>query len=104
MVTIRSTTIIAVQRDGETALAGDGQVSIDETIFKSTASKLRVMRDGKVLVGYAGAAADAMALFERQRGRFCSGRRPGDAQIHGYDRGPDCRGGREHGRRYMRLY
>ncbi len=65
MVTIRSTTIIAVRRDGETALAGDGQVSIDETIFKSTASKLRVMRDGKVLVGYAGAAADAMALFER---------------------------------------
>ena len=65
MMTIRSTTIIAVRRGGETAVAGDGQVSIEDTIFKSTASKLRMMRDGKVLVGYAGAAADALALFER---------------------------------------
>lgn len=62
---IRSTTIIAVRRGGETAVAGDGQVSIEDTIFKSTASKLRRMREGKVLVGYAGAAADALALFER---------------------------------------
>ena len=67
---IRSTTIIAVRRDEETALAGDGQVSIEDTIFKSTASKLRKMRDGKVLVGYAGAAADAMALFERLEGKL----------------------------------
>ena len=62
---IRSTTIIAVRRGGETALAGDGQVSIEDTIFKATASKLRTMREGKIVVGYAGAAADALALFER---------------------------------------
>ena len=67
---IRSTTIIAVRRGGETAVAGDGQVSIEDTIFKSTASKLRRMREGKVLVGYAGAAADAMALFERLEGKL----------------------------------
>lgn len=67
---IRSTTVIAVRRGGETALAGDGQVSIDDTIFKATASKLRRMRDGKVMVGYAGAAADALALFERLEGQL----------------------------------
>ncbi len=65
LMKIRSTTVIAVRRGGETALAGDGQVSIEDTIFKSTATKLRTMRDGKILAGYAGAAADAMALFER---------------------------------------
>ena len=62
---IRATTVVAVQRGGKTALAADGQVSIEDTIFKSSASKLRRMRDGEVVVGYAGAAADALALFER---------------------------------------
>jgi len=47
---IRATTVIAVRRGGETALAADGQVSIEDTIFKSGAAKLRKMRDGKVLV------------------------------------------------------
>ena len=61
----RSTTILAVRRDGVTAFAGDGQVTVGDTIFKHTANKLRVMRDGKVVVGYAGSAADALALFER---------------------------------------
>jgi ATP-dependent HslUV protease, peptidase subunit HslV len=61
----RSTTIVAVRKDGITALAADGQVTIGETIFKHTANKLRSLRDGKVLVGYAGSAADALALFER---------------------------------------
>ena len=67
---IRSTTVIAVRRGGETALAADGQVSIEDTIFKSGAAKLRKMRDGQVLVGYAGAAADALALFERLEGKL----------------------------------
>jgi len=67
---IRSTTVIAVRRDGETALAADGQVSIEDTIFKSSAVKLRKMRDDQVLVGYAGAAADALALFERLEGQL----------------------------------
>jgi ATP-dependent HslUV protease subunit HslV len=61
----RSTTILAVRRNGVTAFAGDGQVTVGDTIFKHTANKLRVMRDGKVLAGYAGSAADALALFER---------------------------------------
>ncbi len=62
---IHATTIVAVRRDGRTALAGDGQVTIDDTIVKSTAQKVREMRDGEVIAGYAGAAADALALFER---------------------------------------
>ena len=62
---MRATTIVAVRRDGKTAMAGDGQVSIDDTIVKSTAQKVRDMRDGEVIAGYAGAAADALALFER---------------------------------------
>ncbi len=67
---IRSTTVIAVRRDGVTALAADGQVSIEDTIFKSSAVKLRKMRDDQVLIGYAGAAADALALFERLEGQL----------------------------------
>ena len=62
---IRSTTIIVVRRDGKTAMAGDGQVSFDDMIMKGTAQKVRTMRDGEVIAGYAGAAADALALFER---------------------------------------
>ncbi|MGI5816925.1 MAG: ATP-dependent protease subunit HslV [Armatimonadota bacterium] len=62
---IRSTTIIVVRRDGRTAMVGDGQVSIDDTIVKGSAQKVRTMRDGEVIAGYAGAAADALALFER---------------------------------------
>ncbi|MEI6501910.1 MAG: HslU--HslV peptidase proteolytic subunit, partial [Armatimonadota bacterium] len=62
---IRSTTILALRRDGKVVLAGDGQVSIGDTVFKHNAIKLRRMRDGKILAGYAGAAADALALFER---------------------------------------
>ncbi|HEY3397132.1 MAG TPA: ATP-dependent protease subunit HslV [Armatimonadota bacterium] len=61
----RSTTICAVRRDGVTAFAADGQVTVGETIFKHTAQKLRTLRDGKVVIGYAGSAADALALFER---------------------------------------
>lgn len=62
---MRATTIVAVRRGGKTAVAGDGQVSIDDTIVKASAQKVREMRDGDVVAGYAGAAADALALFER---------------------------------------
>lgn len=65
MAKTRSTTIVAVRRDGVTAVAGDGQITVGDTIFKATTNKLRTLRDGKVLVGYAGSAADALALFER---------------------------------------
>ncbi len=66
----RGTTVVAVRRDGKLALAGDGQVSIGEIIFKNRASKLRRMYEDRVLAGYAGAAADALALFERLEGKL----------------------------------
>jgi len=62
---IRATTILAVRRDGQVALAGDGQVTMGETVVKTTAQKVRTLRDGSVLVGFAGAVADAFTLFEK---------------------------------------
>jgi len=62
---IRSTTILGVVRDGYAAMAGDGQVTLEDTILRQSARKVRKMERGRVLVGYAGAAADALALFER---------------------------------------
>jgi len=62
---IRSTTILGVRRDGKVALAGDGQVSVGETVMKSNAQKVRTLRGGKVLAGFAGATADAFTLFEK---------------------------------------
>jgi ATP-dependent HslUV protease subunit HslV len=67
---IRSTTVIAVRRDGRVAMAGDGQVTMGETIMKSNARKVRRMFDGRVLVGFAGATADAFALFELFEGKL----------------------------------
>src|SRR3954471_24586577 len=61
----RSTTIVAVRRDGRAAMAGDGQVSLGQTILKDKAKKVRRISDGKVVVGFAGATADAFALLER---------------------------------------
>jgi ATP-dependent HslUV protease subunit HslV len=61
----RSTTIVAVRRDGRAAIAGDGQVSLGQTILKDKAKKVRRIADGKVVVGFAGATADAFALLER---------------------------------------
>ncbi|MCL2137904.1 MAG: ATP-dependent protease subunit HslV [Treponema sp.] len=61
----RSTTIVAVRRDGKVAMAGDGQVSFGETVMKNNARKVRRMMDGKVLCGFAGATADVVTLYER---------------------------------------
>jgi ATP-dependent HslUV protease subunit HslV len=61
----RSTTIVAVRRDGRAAMAGDGQVSLGQTILKDKAKKVRRIAEGKVVVGFAGATADAFALLER---------------------------------------
>jgi len=61
----RSTTILAVRRDGVVAVGGDGQVSMNETIVKSTARKIRRLHQDKVIVGFAGSAGDAFALLER---------------------------------------
>jgi ATP-dependent HslUV protease subunit HslV len=63
--TIRSTTILAVRRNGQVALGGDGQVTVGETVMKSNAQKVRALRGGKLLAGFAGAAADAFTLFEK---------------------------------------
>jgi ATP-dependent HslUV protease, peptidase subunit HslV len=62
---VRSTTILAVRRDGEVALGGDGQVTVGQTVMKSNAQKVRTLRGGKLLAGFAGAAADAFTLFEK---------------------------------------
>ncbi|OHD25231.1 MAG: HslU--HslV peptidase proteolytic subunit [Spirochaetes bacterium GWB1_59_5] len=64
MTRIRSTTIIAVRRNGKVAMAGDGQVTMGETIMKNNARKVRTIYDGKVLTGFAGATADAFTLLE----------------------------------------
>ena len=62
---IRATTILAVRREGKVALGGDGQVTFGDTIMKATAQKVRKLRDGKVLAGFAGSVADAFTLFEK---------------------------------------
>ena len=61
----RSTTIVAVRRDGKAAMAGDGQVSLGQTVMKGQARKVRPIADGKVIAGFAGATADAFTLLER---------------------------------------
>jgi ATP-dependent HslUV protease subunit HslV len=62
---MRSTTILAVRRNNRAALGGDGQVTLGNVVMKGDAHKIRRLYDGKVLVGFAGAAADAFALMER---------------------------------------
>jgi ATP-dependent HslUV protease subunit HslV len=62
---IRSTTVIAVKRNGKVAMAGDGQVTMGNTVMKGNARKVRRIFDGKVLTGFAGATADAFTLFDK---------------------------------------
>ena len=62
---IHSTTILCVRRDGKVAIGGDGQVTVGETVMKANANKVRTLRGGKILAGFAGAAADAFTLFEK---------------------------------------
>ena len=62
---IRSTTILAVLRDGRLAIAGDGQVTLDKTIVKHSARKVRKIAGGRVLAGFAGSAADGITLLEK---------------------------------------
>ena len=62
----KGTTICAVRRNGQTAIAGDGQVTMGEhTIFKSTAKKVRRLYNGEVIIGFAGSVADAFSLCEK---------------------------------------
>ncbi|MDJ0684151.1 MAG: ATP-dependent protease subunit HslV [Alphaproteobacteria bacterium] len=62
---MHATTILSVRKGGAVVVAGDGQVSLGDTVFKSNARKVRSLADGGVLVGFAGATADAFTLFER---------------------------------------
>ena len=62
---IRSTTVIAVKKDGKIAMAGDGQVTMGNTVMKGNAKKVRRIYHGKVLTGFAGATADAFTLFDK---------------------------------------
>lgn len=62
---IRSTTVIAVRRNGSVAMAGDGQVTMGDTVMKGNAHKVRRIFDGKILTGFAGATADAFTLFDK---------------------------------------
>jgi ATP-dependent HslUV protease, peptidase subunit HslV len=67
---IRSTTVIAVKRNGKVAMAGDGQVTMGNTVMKGNARKVRRIFDGKVLTGFAGATADAFTLFDKFEARL----------------------------------
>ena len=62
---IHSTTILSVRRGGKVVVAGDGQVTLGNTIVKAGARKVRKLGDGRALGGFAGSAADGIALFER---------------------------------------
>ena len=65
MTAYHGTTILAVRKNGRVALGGDGQVSIGDTVVKATATKVRALKGGKVLAGFAGSVADAITLYEK---------------------------------------
>ncbi len=67
---IRSTTVICIRKDGKMAMAGDGQVTLGETVIKQSAKKIRRLYNGQVLAGFAGSTADAFALFSRFEGKL----------------------------------
>lgn len=62
---MHSTTVLAVIHKDKVAMTGDGQVTFGDTVLKSTARKVRLLHDGRVLAGFAGSTADAFSLFER---------------------------------------
>ncbi len=64
MEQFRGTTIVSVSRNGKVAIAGDGQVSMGDTVMKGNARKVRTLADGSVIAGFAGGTADAFTLFE----------------------------------------
>ncbi|MBI2433306.1 MAG: ATP-dependent protease subunit HslV [Candidatus Hydrogenedentes bacterium] len=70
MKSFHATTVISVRKDGIVALGGDGQVTLGETVMKSQAVKVRRLADGDVIAGFAGAVADAFALFDRFEGKL----------------------------------
>jgi len=67
---IHATTVLSVRRAGKVVIAGDGQVTLGNTVMKHSARKVRRMADGKIIAGFAGSAADGMALFEKLEGKL----------------------------------
>src|ERR1043166_7158146 len=67
---VRSTTVLLVRRDGHVAMAGDGQVTVGETVMKASAKKVRRLYNDKILVGFAGATGDAFSLLTRFEGKL----------------------------------
>jgi len=65
LLPMHSTTILCVRKDGRIAMGGDGQVTVGETVMKANATKVRALKGGKILAGFAGAAADAFTLYEK---------------------------------------
>ena len=86
------TTILCVRRDGEVCLGGDGQVSIADTVVKSKATKVRTLKGGKVLAGFAGSVADALTLFEKFEEKL--DRYPGNLQRAAVELAKDWRSDR----------
>ncbi|MDH3271625.1 MAG: ATP-dependent protease subunit HslV [Gemmatimonadota bacterium] len=62
---VRATTVLAVRRHGKVAMGGDGQVTMGDTVVKGSARKVRALKDGTIIAGFAGAVADAFTLFEK---------------------------------------
>ncbi len=67
---IRSTTIVAVRREGRVAIAGDGQVSLGATVMKQSAVKIRRVKGREIVAGFAGSTADALTLFDKFEGKI----------------------------------
>ncbi len=72
MKRMHGTTIVAVHKDGITAIAGDGQVTLGETVVKRGAVKVRALADGRVVTGFAGAVSDAFTLLDKFEGYLTS--------------------------------
>jgi ATP-dependent HslUV protease subunit HslV len=66
----RSTTVLVVRSGGKIVMGSDGQVTMGQTVVKSTARKLRRLSDGKIIAGFAGSAADGLTLFEKLEGKL----------------------------------
>ncbi len=93
---LRATTVVAVRRNGAIAMASDGQVTVGDAAVKHTAQKVRATSDGRALMGFAGGAADAMALSERLEGQLES--LPGNIRRAAVELAKDWRTDRAHPR------
>lgn len=89
---MHGTTIITVRKNGRVALGGDGQVSIGDTVVKSRSTKVRTLKGGKVLAGFAGSVADALTLYERFEEKL--DRYPGNLPRASVELAKDWRGDR----------